>query len=81
MSSNPFIVEDGGNPVQSTVSRVQQSLSLFRNILSSPHAENIELDFDQCSALLFVLDGMNKALMDAVEKLDDYEPKAKSPTD
>lgn len=30
---NPFIVEDGSNPVQGTVSQVEQCLSIFQNAL------------------------------------------------
>ncbi len=74
---NPYIEDD---PIF-TVSRVHQSLSLFRIVLDTKNPETIELDFDERSGLLCVLDGLDEALVDSVIKLDDYEPKGECPTD
>ena len=78
MSSNPFIVEDGSNPVQGTVSRVEQCLSIFQNALyidTSVDSKEVSFDFDDCCA--YVLEGLRGALRDAVNKLDGYEPKVR----
>ncbi len=73
MSSNPFI---GNNP-QATVSRCEQSLSIFRLVLedrAEPH-NDLCLDFDDCCALMCIVQGVQGALRDVVNKLDDYQPK------
>ena len=79
MSSNPFIIEDGSNPVQGTVSQVEQSLSILQNALHMvPNGEAnqvISFDFDDCCAYQCVLEGLRGALRDVVNKLDGYQPK------
>jgi len=76
---NPFICEDGGFPIQSTVSRVEQSLTLLQRTLQVgvDHTESASLDFDECCAIECVIEGMRGALRDVVNKLDDYELKEK----
>ena len=77
MSSNPFICEDGAYPLQSTVSRCQQSLSIFHNLLWTGDDQTVELDFDYRCGLLAVVEGIDDALRHVVNKLDDYEPKVR----
>ncbi len=78
MSSNPFIVEDGTNPVQGTVSQVEQCLSIFQNALhidTTGESKEVSFDFDDCCAYQCVLEGLRGALRDVVDKLDDYKLK------
>ena len=78
MSSNPFIVEDGANPVQGTVSQVEQFLSIFQNALhidTTGESQEVSFDFDDCCAYQCVLEGLRGALRDVVNKLDDYKLK------
>ena len=78
MSSNPFIVEEGSNPVQGTVSQVEQCLSIFQNALhidTTGESKEVSFDFDDCCAYQCVLDGLRSALRDVVNKLGGYQPK------
>ena len=76
MSSNPFIVDDGNNPVQGTVSQVEQCLSIFQNALHiDGDSKEVSFDFDDCCAYQCVLEGLRGALRDVVNKLDGYKLK------
>ena len=78
---NPFICDNGGYPIQSTVSRVEQSLSIFEGALyfipQPGGTQEVSFDYDECCAFQAVLAGLRGALRDAVNKLDDYQPKPK----
>ena len=74
MSSNPFI---GNNP-QHTVSQREMALSVFHLVLvdrEEPARNDLCLDFDDCCALMYVVQGVQEALRDALNKLDGYRPK------
>ena len=72
---NPFICDDGTYPIQSTVSRCQQCLSLFHNLFWTGDDQAVALDFDDRCAFLAVVEGIDDALKHVVNELDGYQPK------
>lgn len=74
---NPFICEEGGFPIQSTVSRVEQSLALIQKTVSLMTDHSDPDTCDELCAMEYVVEGLRGALRDVVNKLDDYQLKEK----
>ena len=76
---NPFICKDGSYPLQSTVSQVERSLSIFETMLDfceDVDVHEVSFNYNEACGLRYVLAGLRGALREVVEQLDDYEPKA-----
>ena len=77
---NPFICKDGSYPLQSTVSQIERTLSIFETMLDfyeQPEMgiHEVSFNFAEACALRYVLSGLRGALREVVEQLDGHQPK------
>ena len=80
---NPFICNDGGFPIQSTVSQVERSLSILEGALvpEPEGTQEISFGYDECWAFQAVIQALRGALQHVVDELDGCTKKEEVPTD